>query len=173
MQSRKACNPVISSRNMFGLTDLGDVEGRKKRMRGMLEMTTISHGEEVEDDTEIVANFTDFDDNVCEYSEEESGNGEESEEGTDSDEEEFYANPNIACSDSESDVDEEDMDEETEDFESKVVLISVFQLTNFCKILRNTNQRVLILKSFKRNTVLPSNFVVFCDKPRLLWQRMI
>jgi len=120
MQSRKACNPVISSRNMFGLTDLGDVEGRKKRMRGMLEMTTISHGEEVEDDTEIVANFTDFDDNVCKYSEEESGNGEESEEGTDSDEEELYANPNIACSDSESDVDEEDMDEETEDFEYNV-----------------------------------------------------
>jgi len=85
MQSRKACNPVISSRNMFGLTDLGDEVGRKKRMRGMLEMTIILHGQEVEDETEIGVNFMDFDDNVCEYLEEESANGEESEVGTGSD----------------------------------------------------------------------------------------
>ena len=55
MQSRKACHPVVSSRNLFGLSDDGDKEGRKKRMRGMIEYTTILHANYNDDDAEIGA----------------------------------------------------------------------------------------------------------------------
>jgi len=110
MQSRKACHhPVVSSRNLFGLNDDGDKEGRKKRMRGMIEYTTILHANynqnpynDSQDDAEIGANLSGDDEIVCVFSDDEVANDEASDCGTDSDDEELYENPNITGNDSDS-----------------------------------------------------------------------
>ena len=116
MQSRKACHPVVSSRNLFGLSDDGDKEGRKKRMRGMIEYTTILHANYNDDDAEIGANYSGDDEIVCAFSDDEVANEEASDCGTDSDDEELYENPNITGNDSDSGSDEDE--EIVEDDES-------------------------------------------------------
>ena len=176
MLSRKACNPVVSSRELFGLS-AGDMEGRKKRLRGMIEFTAIlrpSNGDNLgvnlHDDGKVGANFCNDDEIVCGFSEEESEGGDdlaERSEATDSDDEELYEK-SIIDSESEEDDDNSSAQIDVEmDDNNGVPIDDLLQ-----KISRNMKQGALILRGLRRNITLPWNFVVFCDKPRHLWQHM-